>query len=240
MYFPGTPQANGTYGITVAFSARPGVYPVTFTEGGLPDLAYSGANWSVTIGAATKSSLTPSIWFPEPNGTYTFSISPWPSNSTPPTDYAELCTGSVTVNGAPSHVNVLFAESTACEPSYEVIFTETGLPSVTDWDVRMAGVTSSSLEGTQISFSEVNGTYHYTINVIAGYYADPTSGNVTVSGHAVGVSIAFSQTPCCGGLAGASGNPVGAYVIAGIGALIAAVMILVVAYRMRKSPPILA
>ena len=68
----GTPTLVGPRGsrdLPLA-SASPPLYPVNFTEGGLP----AGLNWTVTLGSVSHSSAGPSLLFYEPNGTYSYSI----------------------------------------------------------------------------------------------------------------------------------------------------------------------
>ena len=76
-------------------------------------------------------------------------------------------------------------------PSYSVIFAEKGLPSGTSWSVTLNGQQSSST-GAQIYFSESSGTYSFTVGLVAGYIATPSSGSVTVSSASVTVNITFS------------------------------------------------
>lgn len=78
-------------------------------------------------------------------------------------------------------------------PSYDVVFTEAGLPSGKAWSVTLGGVLERS-SGTTVTYSEPDGTYAYKIGGIAGFFATPPSGSAVVDGAAVSVSIAFAQT----------------------------------------------
>ena len=74
---------------------------------------------------------------------------------------------------------------------YKVTFTETGLPSGTNWSVtlngqRMYGTTSS------LVFYEFNGSYPYTVGAPPGYTPRPQAGLTIVNGAAVTVPITFS------------------------------------------------
>ncbi len=82
----------------------------------------------------------------------------------------------------------------ASGPSYNVTFTESGLPSGTSWSVTISGSTVSSTT-TSLIFSKSNGTYSYTVGPVAGYKATPSTGSVTVSGAAASQSIAFTALP---------------------------------------------
>jgi hypothetical protein len=82
-------------------------------------------------------------------------------------------------------------------PSYNVTFTESGLPSGgagvfagVSWSVTLGGSTQSSTS-TAIVFSEKNGTYTFSASA-AGYVPLPVSGSITVAGAAKAQSIAFS------------------------------------------------
>ena len=77
-------------------------------------------------------------------------------------------------------------------PSYNVTFSESGLPSGTSWSVTFNGATLSKTTHV-IVFSEKNGTYSYTASA-AGYTGNPASGNLQVSG-ATSQSIAFTILP---------------------------------------------
>ncbi|MGD0719243.1 MAG: hypothetical protein ABSA15_06685, partial [Thermoplasmata archaeon] len=61
----------------------------------------------------------------------------------------------------------------------------------TSWSVVLNGVTATSTS-TSIAFAEPNGTYTFSIPVVSGFIASPSSGSVTVSGAARTVSIQFA------------------------------------------------
>lgn len=86
------------------------------------------------------------------------------------------------------------SSSTSSGPSYDVTFSETGLPASTTWSVTLGGSTQSSTGA--IVFSERNGTYSYTVGSVSGYAPSPASGSVTVSGAASSQPITWSpQAP---------------------------------------------
>jgi hypothetical protein len=161
--------------VTVSFSRL--TYSVTFTESGLP----TGTSWSVTLNGTHQSSTTPTIVFPEPNGTYGYTIGVVPG-------YAPgASSGSVTVNGAAAPVPVSFTRVT-----YVVTFTESGLPVGTSWSVTLNGSTESATT-TSIAFTEPNGTFSYQVGVVPGYKPSLASGSVVVNGAAVPVSVSFNR-----------------------------------------------
>ncbi|MGA8511885.1 MAG: hypothetical protein WB778_04080, partial [Thermoplasmata archaeon] len=76
---------------------------------------------------------------------------------------------------------------------YDVTFTESGLPSGTMWSVTLASTARTSSTPT-ITFTEANNSYPYTVGSVTGYTSSPSSGNVTVHGAAVGVTLIFTRT----------------------------------------------
>ena len=159
----------------------PTEYAVTFSEGGLP----SGTSWSVTLGGVARSSTTTSIAFTEPNGTYSYSLGSVSGYTVNPSS------GSLTVNGAAVSESITF---TAVPPkTYAVTFTESGLPSGTTWSMTFDNSPGSSASPT-IAFTEVNGTYSYTVGPVSGFTASPSSGSVMVRGEAVSQAITFTPT----------------------------------------------
>jgi len=82
-------------------SILPQIYRLTVHETGLPN----GTNWSAMIGGTTFSSTTPSVTFPEPNGTFDFTIGSVVNRSASP------FTGTVTVSGGPQELNLTFSNS---------------------------------------------------------------------------------------------------------------------------------
>ena len=154
-------------------------YAVTFSQSGLP----SGTTWSVTLNGSMKSG-TGSIVFTEPNGTYSFNVGVVSGYTASP------ISGSFTVSGVAVSKAITF---TALPPGqYSLVFSETGLPSGTNWSVAV-GTTTHTSTGSTISFTEANGTYSYTVGAVTGFTATPSSGSVTVNGAAKTVSIAFAK-----------------------------------------------
>ena len=157
-------------------------YAVTFTESGLA----SGTGWNVTLNNVTHSSTTGTITFTEVNGTYSYTVANVTGYTVSP------LSGSVTVNGKAVVVNVTFTP--VVTPSkYTVTFMESGLASGTSWSVTLSGKTQSSTTGT-ITFTEVNGTYSYTVANVSGYTVSPLSGSVKVNGTNASVSVTFKST----------------------------------------------
>jgi hypothetical protein len=153
-------------------------YGVTFTESGLP----GGTEWWVngTTGAS-NSSTTTTLSFNDANGTYDYAV------ATVDKDYASPG-GAFTVNGKGISENATFSLVT-----YTVKFTESGLPSGTEWWVNMTGGASTSSTTTTLSIREPNGTNPVTIATGASYLVASSSIMVTVSGSPVMESLTFAR-----------------------------------------------
>jgi hypothetical protein len=158
-------------------SLPPSTYAVTFSESGLP----SGTSWSVTLNGSMKSG-TGSIIFTELNGSYSFNVGVVSGYTASPTS------GAFSVSGVAVSKVIIFA---ALPPGqYSLVFSESGLPTGTNWSVTV-GTTSHTSTGSTISFTEVNGTCSYSVGAVTGYTVTPSSGSVTVNGAAKTVSITF-------------------------------------------------
>jgi hypothetical protein len=158
-----------------------GPYYVTFIESGLPNVT----NWSVDLGGLVSGSVSSSINFTVPNGTYSFSASAAGYNATPSNGNVTVAGGSVTTVISFSMIGV---------SNYLVTFTELGLMNGTNWSVNLAGQLSSSTSGN-ISFWEPNGNFAYTVPKVGGLYPDPPLGNATVTGGSTQIGISFSASP---------------------------------------------
>ena len=96
--------------------------------------------------------------------------------------------GTLTVTGSPVTESVTFSPV-----AYAVTFTEIGLPPGATWSVTLNGVVESAMDST-IAYSEMNGTYSFTINAPNGYTVNPESGTLTVHGGSVATTIQFVST----------------------------------------------
>jgi hypothetical protein len=232
----GNATVNGT-NVTVAVQFTPippETYSVDFTESGLP----SGSNWSVTLNGTTNRSNTSEITFEEPNGSYPFAVGtygprPYPSS------------GIVNVTGGPANRTITF--TTICYGPFGcrgtgVMFTETGLPSGSEWSFTINETTFHPTSQSML-ISLPNGTYPYTIGQIPEYHVSPAAGQVVLTDTAVTVDVTFTpnttspshgSTPTFLGLPG-----VDLYVLAGAVAAVAVVGIVVgvVRHRRGKAPP---
>jgi hypothetical protein len=78
--------------------------------------------------------------------------------------------------------------------SYNVTFNETGLTSGTQWNVVLNG-TSENLTASSIIFTELNGTYPYTVGNISGFSVTAVSSPspVIVNGSSITVNVTFTK-----------------------------------------------
>jgi YVTN family beta-propeller protein len=74
---------------------------------------------------------------------------------------------------------------------FPVKFKESGLPSGTSWSVTLNGITESSTS-SNITFTEPNGTYTYTVSNVSGYSISQSSGSIIVNGNNVSQEILFN------------------------------------------------
>jgi hypothetical protein len=153
------------------------VYTITFLEQGLP----SSTNWSVTWNGTTTWSETTTLVFTGPNGTYLYEIGQVVHWSTSP------YSGNVTVNGQDVTIFVNWTR-----PSYTLTFTETGLPSGTEWSVTVDGKTYN-LTSNSLALSLPNGNYSYTIAKIPGWTTPSYTGRVTIDDAAQTVTVPWTQ-----------------------------------------------
>ena len=210
--------------VAIAFALKPvPTYAVAFSESGLS----KGTAWSVLVGGLTLTGNTSGLSTHLSNGTYTFAVGALTGFSVSPPS------GTVTVNGATASQAVQFV-STAV-PTFGVSFTETGLPTGSDWTLDVAG-SSNAVASASYSTSLVNGSYSYSVTAPSGYVASPAGGHFTVSGSSVAVSIVFSKAPSTAaqGLSGATEYGL-------LGALIALAIVAVLGWllfaRSKRSGP---
>jgi YVTN family beta-propeller protein len=153
----------------------PPVHEIAFREMGLS----SGLSWSVTLNGTTNASTSSTIGFTDPNGTYNFSVANVPGYM-----LDSSAAGWVSVQGSDVTVTVNFARL------WNVTFTEVGLPANTTWSVTFNGSRGVS-EGPSVQFSDLNGSYSFSVANVSGYQAQPARGNVTIDGSNVDLVVDF-------------------------------------------------
>lgn len=151
--------------VNVTFQAiLPGEFEVAFVESGLP----AGTAWSVELAGVENSSVTSTITFAAPAGTYAFHVDGVPGWTT--TNY----NGSLVVNGTPVIQFVAWTET-----NYSVVFTEEGLPSELGWTVEVSGPAydaTVSTNTTSAVFQLPNGSYSFEAQP-SGRWAPIQGGN---------------------------------------------------------------
>ena len=157
------------------------LFKINFIENGLP----SGTPWSVTLNETTKSSTTNTITFSEPNGTYSYTIATVNKSYSP-----SPSSGTFTLNGEPVNLSIIFKFQT-----YTITFIENGLPPGTNWSVTVNGITKYST-GENITFTLINGTYTYNVNVPSGYIiVENGRGEINTWNSGSKIIIKAIQTP---------------------------------------------
>jgi len=167
------------------------LFPVTFAEQGLP----AGATWSVVIDNRTNdstSSASDALSLYLSNGQYGYRI-PAVGNYT-----AKPEAGSLSIDGTdPGVIRVVFAApEPSGEPTYAYRFHEQGLPAGLAWTVAVsagsAGLVHWSSATSNLTVTEPNGTYEFTVGGVPGFLPSPGGGAFTVNGSGGRViSVAF-------------------------------------------------
>ena len=205
-------EPNGTFSWSI-LSPLPGStgvrYSATQTSGSIT-LNGASANQSVTFDTqfnlTTTSSPSSGGSVSPPYGWYTSgttaSLTATANTGYKFVDWEGTGTGSysgsdnpaaVTLNGPITETAVF----KAVETFYSIVFTESGLPTETTWQVTLNGISNSSA-GSTIGFSEPNDSYSWTLlTPLSGgsgvqYSGTPSSGTVDVSGANQGVAITFT------------------------------------------------
>ncbi len=178
----GTYVVNGSNVDYLPLQHEWNAYEITFKETGLP----VGTVWSATLGNTTIQGMGSEIVF-SPSAAQqiqeSYSVGAVAGYS------LSASSGSITFNETSQTIQVVFTQTT-----YQVGFSESGLPAGTTWNVVVTDSTGSSTSHSgsgQISFSLPNGTYTYTILSIPGY-GSTLHGTVTVSASTQSVSVEFT------------------------------------------------
>ncbi len=189
--------------VSIALTFSPiGSYTVGFEESGLP----AGTSWTVVLAGSSQSGSGVRINFPEPNGSYSYSIgnvvqggatyAPTPSS------------GTVAVSGGSVSVLVQFAivTGTGGNPAYPVTITQTGLPGNVTWEAAVVYGNYSSTataistpfgfqlaEGSSQTFEVPNGTYTWSAFASSAqqYTESPLTGHLTVRGLPLTATVTF-------------------------------------------------
>jgi thermopsin len=165
---------------SISFSAVTPQYTLTFVETGLP----AGTPWSVTLGFTTNQSTTSEINFTVTPQVYGFVVGSVAGYLATPSS------SSVAVVASNVMRTISFARLVPGE--YTITYTESGLATGTNWSVTLGSTTKAS-NGTTTVFSEMNGSYTYSIASVTGYLVTPNGGPVTVEGANQQVTVKFTS-----------------------------------------------
>lgn len=161
--------------VTFSSGPPPPFWFVTFTETGLP----ASTGWNVTLNGTPYRSYFSQFGVQLPAGTYPFLVAPVPPFlPSPEVGQVFLLTGNVTIS-------ITFVAY------YPVDFEETGLPVGDLWTVALDQNSVSSTT-PWINFSRLVGNHSFSVPPLAEFSADPSAGNLTVSGPVV-ESIVFTS-----------------------------------------------
>lgn len=171
-------------GTLIAFEPQLFNYTVTFSIG--QSLVQSGATWYVNLSNGMKSGPINlgSYTFNLLNGTYTYTVGITSSN------YMSH-SGSFTVSGSSVSTQVILSKQ-----SYDVIFTETGLPPGTAWSLVFNGstYTSNSTNYSKIIVYAPNGTYSFSAVNTTHYYSNAwETQNLTINDADQNVTISYTE-----------------------------------------------
>jgi hypothetical protein len=169
--------ASGSWNQT----APPAVYPVSFTESGLPDdiTWFVNVTGQVDLSAFTTGAANQTITSDLAPGTYSFSVVSTDAR------YGPAYAPSFIVNDTPLAVSVVFTLNT-----YSVSFVTSGLGVGTNWSVTVAGTRISST-GATIIFQESSGSYSYRVTSADTRYAPSYVPNFGVDGTPTSVNVTF-------------------------------------------------
>lgn len=166
--------SGGNLSFSVSFQK---LYMLTFIETGLP----AGDLWSLSINGVNGSSVSDEIQFLATNGSFSYIL------NNAGGFHPKFQSGSAVIKGANLTVTVRYNPY-----DFNAIFTETGLPSGTQWGVFLAGqkvMTSSSSLSVPVS----NGTFGYSVIGALGYSATPQYGTLAVNNGSTDISLVFSS-----------------------------------------------
>jgi YVTN family beta-propeller protein len=151
-------------------------YTVNFTETGLP----SDTSWSVNLSGDQQTSTSPSMTFAEYDGSYSYTAGIVPGFSAVP------ASGTFMVTGSGLNETIQFTIT------HPVNFTETGLPTGTEWWVNVTGGPSARSNLPTLALNETDGAYAYTPATADKTYSAP-GGAFRVNGAGVSQTVTFSR-----------------------------------------------
>ena len=192
------PNNPATLAATFIQISTPSIHTVYFSQSG----ACCSAVWSVTLDGMMQSSNSPgssveTITFNEPNGVYSYTVTP------PPGFVAEPSSGNVVVNGGDMQVNVNFSQQ-ATQSQYSVTISSGNGGSVSYSYGGKSGTVSSggaltlqADSGTQISIKATPDSQHvfqsWSVTGSVSISSSSSSMTLMVNGNG-GVSAGFASS----------------------------------------------
>jgi hypothetical protein len=155
----------------------------TFQETGLP----AGTPWAMSIAGASVTVPAPTVIVADLQN----SSNPYGFVAGKAAGYTPVpATGALTAAGAPLEQTIVYSLA-----SYEVTFTEAGVPAGLTWYVNLTNGQHFSSSTTTLSFSEPNGDYAYMIGGTLQFpkYYSAAPGTFVVNGSPVAIHATFSQ-----------------------------------------------
>jgi hypothetical protein len=162
---------------------RQSTYSITFRESGLP----TGESWCVLLsGLQSCSGRSSDVYRNLTPGSYSYAVLPM----TGQVITAKLLGSPVALSGTLTITSRSFTMVLKYVYPYVVTFTESGLPTGTNWNVTVRGVTENSTTNT-ITFNEGNGTYGYRVGAETGFAYTKSPSLVHVLGGPASALVTF-------------------------------------------------
>jgi YVTN family beta-propeller protein len=177
----GATRYSGGGSFNITFTPAPGKYTITFLESGLVFNPWYWQYWGVNFSGVETDSPGLPIVAAATNGTYSYLGYPVPG-------YAAPTAALVTVQGR----DVMVVIDYSSRAVYSVDFQEAGLPDGQAWGVTLNGTPAGS-SLSSIGFTELNGTYPFSIAEVAGWTTTEFSGSLTVAGANLSVQVNWTE-----------------------------------------------
>ncbi len=178
--FYGMFEVNGN-SLTLSANFTEVLYNVIFTENGLP----SGTDWTVSVGSEVHGSISGSLVFSLPNGTYLYSAASANTSFEP-------ITGVFEVNGSSLNEKVNFSLKVS-----NITFQESGLPSGVQWGVYLLGNGFFNTTQRNLTLSLPYGSYSYLPVAVQGFNSTNISSTFSL-GSSTGnstINVTYSPLP---------------------------------------------
>jgi len=158
-------------------------YTISFGESGLP----RGESWCVVLsGWQTCSTRSTNLYRNLTPGSYAYAVLPMSGQGIT----AKVLGSAVALDGTLTITSRGYTVALKYVYPYAVTFTESGLPTGTNWSVTLKGVTHHSTTNT-IAFNEGNGTYAYLVGAETGYAYTKSPTSVHVLGGPASALVTF-------------------------------------------------